>query len=193
MTLIADGDEPNDDEVIIRAERAVGGKDLYEFFPRFVRKSKPLSWPLSTAGATGTDPETLPEPNDGSDNEEEENQGQGESLGITSGLEPQNLITDKHELRALGESVNDEVIENTFHVDGTTTLADPNLDRPKVPVTRSGSVGKVPKKPKVTNPGPVPKEKLTKGSKGIPKSRKERKAPVLTEDIQTDHVGPPTA
>ena len=58
MTLMADGDEPEDDEVIIRAERAVGGKDLCEFFPRLVRKSKPLS----TAGATGTEPETASEP-----------------------------------------------------------------------------------------------------------------------------------
>ena len=70
-----------------------------------------------------------------------------------------------------------------------TTLADSDLDRPKVPVTRSGSVGKVPKKPKFTNPGPVPKEKLTKGPRGKPKSRKKRKAPVLTEAMQTDHVG----
>ena len=120
MTLMADGDEPDNDEVIIRAERAVGGKDLCEFFPRLARKSKPLS----TAGATGTEPETLLEPTGGSDNEEEGKQGQGESLGTMSGLEPQNLVTDEHELRALGErlSVNDEVIENTFHVYGMVTF-----------------------------------------------------------------------
>ena len=94
---MADGDEPEDDEVIIRAERAVGGKDLCEFFPRLVRKSKPLS----TAGATGTEPETASEPEDGSD--KEDGQGQGESTGITSGLEPHNLITDVHELRDLGK------------------------------------------------------------------------------------------
>ena len=183
MTLMADGDEPEDDEVIIMAERAVGGKGLCEFFPRLVRKSKPLS----TAGATGTKPETVSEPEDGSDKEED--QGQGESTGITSGLEPQTIITDEHEFREVGVGADNEVIENTFHVDGMTTLADPDLDRPKVPVTRSGSVGKVPKNPKVTNPGPVPKEKLTKGSKGKPKSRKKRKAPILTEAMQTDHAG----
>ena len=35
----------------------------------------------------------------------------------------------------------------------------------------------------------MPKEKLTKGSKGKPKGRKKRKALVLTEAMQTDHVG----
>ena len=105
--------------------------------------------------------------------------GQGESTGITSGLEPQNLITDEHELRELEKGADDEVIENTFHVDGMTTLADPDLDRPNVPVTRSGSVEKVHKKPKVANPGPVPKEKLTKESKGKPRSRKKRRPQCL--------------
>ena len=137
--------------------------------------------------ATGTEPETASEQEDGSDDEED--QGQGESTGITSGLEPQNLITDEHELRELGKGADDEDIENTFHVDGMTTLADPDLDRPKVPVTRSGSVGKVPKKSKVTNSGPVPKEKFTQGSKGKSKSRKKRQATVLTEAMQTDHAG----
>ena len=60
MPLIADSDEPHDEEVIIRAERSVRDKDLCEFFPRLVRKSTPLS----TAGAIGTGPDTSLEPND---------------------------------------------------------------------------------------------------------------------------------
>ena len=77
MTLMAAGDEPEDDEVIIRAERAVGGKDLYEFFPRLVRTSKPLS----TTGATGTEPEMVSEPEHGSDNEEDQGQGRRRKSG----------------------------------------------------------------------------------------------------------------
>ena len=53
MTLMADSDEPHDDEVIIRAERSVGDTDLCEFFPRLVRESTPLS----TAGAIVTEPQ----------------------------------------------------------------------------------------------------------------------------------------
>ena len=61
----------------------------------------------------------------------------------------------------LGKSVtcSDEVIDSTFHVEGMDTLADPDLERPRVLATRSKSKIKVPKRPKVTNPGPVPKEK----------------------------------
>ena len=88
-------------------ERSVGDKDLCEFFPRLVRKSTPLS----TAGAIGTEPDTLPEPHEGSGDEEEEGQGQSQATGVTSGLEPHGLITDEHELRALGKGVTDEVIE----------------------------------------------------------------------------------
>ena len=60
--------------------------------------------------------------------------GQGQSLapGITAGLEPHGLITDEHELRALGKGVTNEVIENTFHVEGMETLADPDLERPRL-------------------------------------------------------------
>ena len=58
MTLMADNDELHDDKVVIRAERSVGDKDLCEFFPRLVSKSTPLS----TAGAIGTEPDTLPDP-----------------------------------------------------------------------------------------------------------------------------------
>ena len=69
------------------------------------------------------------------------------------------------------------------------TLADPDLERPRVPATRSKSKIRVPKRPKVTNPGPVPKEKRLKVSKGKPKSK--RKAPVLTDAMQTDNIGSP--
>ena len=118
---MADSDEPHDEDVIIRAERSVGDKDLCEFFPRLVRKSTPLS----TAGAIGTDPDTLLEPNEGSGDEEEQGQGQSLATGVTTGLEPHGLITDEHERRALGKGVTDKVIENTFHVEGMETLADP--------------------------------------------------------------------
>ena len=183
MTLMADSDEPHDEEVIIRAERSVGDKDLCEFFPRLVRKSTPLS----TAGAIGTGPDTSPEPNEGSGDEEEQGQGQSLAPGITTGLEPHGLITDEHELRALGKGVTDEVIENTFHVEGMETLADPDLERPRVTATRSKSKITVPKRPKVTNPGPVPKGKRLKATKGKPKSK--RKAPALTEAMQLDNLG----
>ena len=73
MTLMADSDEPHDEETIIRAERSVGDTDLCEFFPRLVRKRAPLS----TAGAVGTEPDTLPEPREDSGDDEEE--GCGES------------------------------------------------------------------------------------------------------------------
>ena len=53
MTLMADGDEPEDNEVIIRAERAVGGKDLCKFFPRLLRKSKPLSTAIAYQAGPG--------------------------------------------------------------------------------------------------------------------------------------------
>ena len=175
---MADSDEPHDDEVIIRAERSVGGKDLCEFFPRLVRKSTPLS----TAGAISTEPDTLPEPHEDSGDEEEEGQGQSVATGVTSGLELHGLIPDEHELRPLGKGVSDDVIENTFHVEGMDTLADPDLDGPRVPATRSKSKGKFPKKPKVTNPGPMVKEKRLK------KPKSERKASELNEAIQTDHI-----
>ena len=93
------------------------------------------STPLSTAGAVGTEPDTLPEPREESGDEDEEGQGHSLATGVTSGLEPHGLITDEHDLRALGKAVSDEVIENTFHVEGMETLADPDLERPRIPKT----------------------------------------------------------
>ena len=155
MTLMAERDEPHDEETVIRAERSAGDKDLCEFFPRLVRKSTPLS----TAGAIGTAPDTLPEPHEGSGDEEEEGYGQSLATGVASGLEPHGLITDEHELRALGKGVIDEVIESTFHVEGMETLSDPDLERPRVPATRSQSKITVPKRPKVTNPVQCPRKR----------------------------------
>ena len=86
---MADSDEPHDEEIVIRAERSLGDKDLCEFFPRLVRKSTPLS----TAGAIGTEPDTLPEPHEESGDEEEEGQGHNLATGVTAGLEPHGLIT----------------------------------------------------------------------------------------------------
>ena len=126
------------------------------------------STPLSTACVIGTEPDTLPESHDESVDEEEEGKGQSQATGITSGLEPRGLITDEHEFRALGKGVSDEVIEDTFHV------AVPDLERPRVLASRSKSKIKVPNRPKVTNPGPVPKEKSLKVSTGKPKSTRAR-------------------
>ena len=134
----------------------------------------------------GTEPDTLPEPTEGSGDEEEEGQGQSLATGVTSGLEPHGLITDEHELMALGKGVIDEVIDNTFHVEGMETLADPDLERPRVLASRSQSKSTVPKRPKVANPGPVPKGKRLKAAKGKPKSK--RKAPALTEAMQLDNI-----
>ena len=67
------------------------------------------------------------------------------------------------------------------------TLSDPDPEKPRVPATRSQSKITVPKRPKVTNPGPVPKGKRLKATKGKPKSK--RKAPALTEAMQFDNTG----
>ena len=93
MALVADSDEPHDDEIVIRAERSVGDKVLCEFFPRVVRKSAPLS----TAGAIGTGHGTSSEPCEGSGDEEEEGRGQSPATGAMSGPEPHGLITDVNE------------------------------------------------------------------------------------------------
>ena len=147
------------------------------------------SAPLSTAGAIGTEPDPLTELCEESDNEEEEGQGQSLATGVMSGLEPQchGLITDEHELRALGKGVSGDIIENKFQVEGMGTLADPDLERPKVPATRSKSRTTVPKRPKVTNPGPVPNDERLKVPKGNPKSKRE--ASELTEAMQIDNIG----
>ena len=107
MALMADNDEPHDEEVIIRVERSVSDKDLCEFFPQLVRKSTLLS----IACAIGTNLDTLLKPNEGFGDEEEEGQGQNLATGITTSLEPHGLITDEHELKALGKGVTNEVIE----------------------------------------------------------------------------------
>ena len=90
-------------------------------------------------------------------------------------------------MRALGKGVSDDVIATTFRVEGMETLADPDLERPKVPATRSQSKTTIPKRPKDTNSRPVPTEKRLKASKERPKSK--RKAPVLTEAMHTDNIG----
>ena len=53
-------------------------------------------------------------------------------------------------------------------VEGMETLADPDLESPRVTATRSKSKITVPKRPKVTNPGPVPKGKKLKVTTGKP-------------------------
>ena len=67
------------------------------------------------------------------------------------------------------------------------TLADADLEKPRVPAAWSKSKIKVPKRPKVTNSGPVSKETRLKVSKGEPTSK--HTAPVLTEAMQTDNIG----